>query len=111
MKIRILELISITLAIIAFSGCETYKSELEKSNAVIIFYLDGNQVIDYSGQKEINWNKIVKEELKGYDIQQDIGNKLLIARGCEIGVYDYIKYKKEIIYKEDSERYRIASAL
>ena len=52
MKIRILELISITLAIIAFSGCETYKSELEKSKAVIIYYLDSKQVIDYSGQKE-----------------------------------------------------------
>ena len=73
-------IIMIILGIIAFTGCEAPKSELEKSNAVIIFYLDGNQVIDYSGQKEINWNKMVKEELKAYDIQQNIGNKLLIAR-------------------------------
>ncbi len=111
MKIRILELISITLAIIAFTGCETPKSELEKSRTVVIFYLDGKQVIDYSGQKEIDWNKRVKEELKEYGIYQKIGNKLLILKGDEIGEYDYKKNEKKIIYKEDSERYRIASAL
>ena len=111
MKIKKLNLISIILAIVIFTGCESPKSELEKSKAVIVFYIRGNQVIDYSGKKDINWNKMVKEELKAYDIQQNIGNKLLIARGCEIGKYDYIKHKKEIIYKENEERFAVASAL
>ena len=104
-------LLIMILAMIIFTGCESPKSELEKSKAVIIFYLDGNQVIDYSGQKEINWNKIVKEELKDYGIYQKIENKLLIVRGDEIGEYDYKKNEKKIIYKEDIEKYRLASAL
>ncbi len=104
-------LIIMILAMIIFTGCDTYESNLGKSRTVVIFYLDGKQVIDYSGQKEIDWNKRVKEELKEYGIYQKIGNKLLILKGDEIGEYDYKKNEKKIIYKEDSERYRIASAL
>ena len=100
------------LAMIIFTGCDTYESNLGKSRTVVIFYLgEDYEVIDYTGKKDINWNRIVKEELKEYDIQQKKGNKLLIARGCEIGEYNYIKHKKEIIYKENEERFAVASAL
>ncbi len=104
-------LIIMILAMIIFTGCETYDSNLGKSRTVVIYCLDDDdKVIDYSRQKEIDWSKILKE-LKAYGIHQKIGNKLLIARGCEIGLYDYIKHKKEIIYKENEERFAVASAL
>ena len=51
------------LAMIIFTGCDTYESNLGKSRTVVIFYLgEDYEVIDYTGKKEINWNKIVKEE-------------------------------------------------
>jgi hypothetical protein len=104
-------LIIILSVIIIFTGCETYESNLGKSRTVVIYCLDDDdKVIDYSRQKEIDWSKILKE-LKAYGIHQKIGNKLLIARGCEIGKYNYIKHKKEIIYKENEERFAVASAL
>lgn len=111
MKKRILIMINIVLAVMTFYGCTPPESDLKKSHAVIFYYLDERKVIDYSGQKEIDWSKIVKTELKEYDIQQKTGNKLLIVNDNEIGYYDYIKHKKEIIYQEKEKRYAVASTL